>query len=166
MTPIRPDRWSYFPPTQIFGRNIVPLYQTPAGPAIPLDEAARAIGITVPHALKLIARQRDLIAIHVAGQPDPLPVESSLRSCRDNLCLGMDGIALIIIGADPAQVTDEVSRQRLLLAKKWLLLQLGNRLKTPGRKNQPRWDSGLNKEQVRELKKLFDALPLGPAAEV
>jgi hypothetical protein len=158
MTPIRPDRWSYFPPVQIFGRNIVPLFQTSAGPAVPLDEVARAISVPVPHVLKLISRQRGLIELHVAGNPDPLPADRSLRSCRDSLCLGMDGIALIILGADPGLVTDAVSRQRLLLAKKWLLLQLGNRLKTPGRKNQPRWDSGLNRKQVRELKKLFDGL--------
>lgn len=159
MIPIRPDRWSYFPPVQIFGRNIVPLYHTPAGPAVPLDEVARAIGVPVPHALKLISRQRYLVELHLAGAPGPLPADCSLSSNRDGLCLGMDGIALIILGADPGVVTDDVSRQRLLLAKKWLLLQLGNRLKTPGRKNQPRWDSGLNKRQVRELKKLFDALP-------
>ena len=158
MTPIRPDRWSYFPPVQIFGRNIVPLYNTPAGPAIPLDEIARAIGVPPPHALKVISRQRDMVELHLIGASEPLPADCSLSSCRDSLCLGMDGIALIILGADPDQVLDQSSRQRLLLAKKWLLLQLGNRLKTPGRKNQPRWDSGLDKNQVRKLKKLFDGL--------
>ena len=166
MTTIRPDRWSYFPPVQIFGRNIVPLYNTAAGPAVPLDEAARTIGIPVPHALKLISRQRELLNLHVPGAAQPLPADCSLAPYRNRLCLGMDGIALIILGADPAQVSDPVGRQRLLLAKKWLLLQLANRLKTPGRKNQPRWDAGLNKKQVQELKKLFDALPGRATAEM
>lgn len=166
MNTTRPDRWSYFPPVQIFGRNIVPVYQTPAGPSVPLEEAARAIGLTPPHALKIISRQRSLFDLHVPGREEPLPDDCSLSSYRDSLCLGMEAIALMILSADPTTVSDASSRARLLLAKKWLLMQVANRLKAPGRKNQPRWDTGLNKKQVRELKKLFDALPSGPTAEM
>lgn len=155
----KPDRWAYFPPVQIFGRNIVPIYQTEDGPAVPLEETVRATGIPANTIIRILSGHRELVSLCRPGETVAIPPEAPLSRFGTQLCLGMDAIALVILSVDPARLEDPVTRRRIIVAKKWLLLQLANRLKTPGRKNQPRWDSGLNKKQMHDLKKLFDALP-------
>lgn len=153
-----PHRWAYFPPVQIFGRNLVPIYYAGNQPVIPVAEAARVLGLSAGDAFRLAAANREVIALVDGATGEAISPALSLPPERGRLCLGMDGICILIFRLNHQRLADPEARQRVLLARSWLLAQLANRLKLSGRKNQPRWDKGLSREQRAEFKKRFAAI--------
>ena len=148
-------RYAYFPPAQIFGKTLVPIYYSGTRPIIPLSFVAQAIGISNARALGAVRAHRAVLDIFDAATCEMVPSSSPLDPVNKRICLGMDGICALIFALDHNRVSDHAARERLIAAKRWLTAQVSNKLKIPGRKNQPRWDAGLTKEQSREIKKLF-----------
>lgn len=148
-------RFTYFPPTQIFGKTLVPIYYSGARPTIPIVHVAKAMGVPFKTAFSVIMSQRDSFDIHDAATGELVHPSAPLERLRHTLCLGMDGICALIFALDLNRVKDRLTRARLVAAKRWLSCQVSNRIKISGRKNQTRWDAGLTKEQAEKLKEHF-----------
>ena len=154
-----PHRFTYFPGSVIFGRTIVPVYYTDHGPTVPLTDVARAIGLSPRTAFRLVERNQDVINLMDATTCKQIHPRSSLSPLKKRLCLGMDGICVLILNIDHKRIKDPLIRERIIIAKLWLTTQVSNRIKVAGQKHQPRWDAGLNKKQAQELKKTLSRLP-------
>jgi hypothetical protein len=148
-------RYAYFPPSQIFGKTLVPVYYSGQRPIIPLSFVALAIGISPARAMTIVRAQRDVLDIFDAATCEMVPPASPLDPLKHRLCLGMEGICALIFALDHNRVGDRDARERLIAAKRWFSALVSNKIKVSGRKSQPRWDAGLTKEQSREMKKLF-----------
>lgn len=153
-----PPRWMYFPPVQIFGRILVQVYYTTAGSSIPLSEAARALHLPARTARRVLESNRAVIPLTDVRTGEVIAPDQPLSSDPQVVGLTMAGISLLILALEPDRLPDPQDRERIILAKQWLLAQVSNRIKSPGRKNQPRWDHGLTVEQAASFKKEFSKL--------
>ncbi len=154
----RPQRYAYFPPTVIFGRQLVPVYLSRCGPCVPLNYVSSVLGITPSFALKRVLENREVIEAVDPFTLKVIPPGQDPGFNHKYLCIPMQGISILIMSINHNDLADPLCRERIILAKKWLLAQITNRVKVPGRKHQARWDSGLSKEQSRDLKKQFARL--------
>jgi len=145
----------HFPPSQIFGRTLVPVYYWENEPTIPLEDIARATGIPFKMAFDVVSSNREILNIIDSSTCKPIGASASLSSLSKRLCLGIDGIGILIFSLDHNRIKDRDIKERIMIAKRWLIAQVSSRLKVMGKRNQPRWDAGLSKEQSRELKKYF-----------
>lgn len=145
----------HFPPTQIFGKVLVPVYYCNRGPTVPLPDVARAMGIPPQTAFNIINRNREVFHIFDLATFEPIAEAEPLGPIKDRLCLGMEGICVLVFNVDFSRIRDARTRARITVAKRWMASQVANRLKPSARKNQPRWDTGLTKEQVLDLKARF-----------
>jgi len=148
-----PKRYAYFPPTVIFGHNLIQVYAGESGPSVTLTDLAGVLGVSLATVLAIIRKNRGVIELTGASDGKRIPPESGLPSPASRLCLSMDGVSLVILNIDHEKISDPLCRERIKVAKKWLVCQISNRIKEPGRKHQHRWDSGLSQEQARELKR-------------
>ena len=153
-----PDRLTYFPPPAIFGRRIVPVYVAPFGPSIPVQDVAASLGIKPAQAAKIVSRNLNAISAFDAASKEIVSEKSQISASNKNICIGMDGVALLTMNVDPEQLDDDLMKERIAVAKQWIMAQIANRIKIPGQKHQPRWDAGLTKDQSKELKKKIDRL--------
>lgn len=153
-----PHRYSYFPPAQIFGKKLVPVYYVDEEPAIPLPNIAEVIGITLEEALRLVEANREILMIVDCEKCVYVKGKGPLKDQVEKIGLEMNGVTILVFAVDLAQAKNKDARERLAAAKLWMTAQVSNRLKKPGRRNQPRWDAGLSKEQARQLKERFDRL--------
>jgi hypothetical protein len=153
-----PHRYAFFPPSQIFGRKMVPLYYLEEAPIIPLSAVAGVLGVSFRTVLNVAKKNLEVLPVVdvVTGEDISDPVE--LESRQKVAGVGMEGLGIVIFSLEHDRIEDEDARQRLMTAKLWLAVQISNRLKRPGRRNQPRWDAGLNKRQARLMKKRFAQL--------
>jgi hypothetical protein len=148
----------FFPPTQIFGKNLVAVYYINEEAAIPLADVTRSLGAEFKAAFDIVKANRETIKIFDAATGKSVPLKKPLGPLQKRICLGMDGIFLLIIAIDHSRIRDPETKERIVVAKQWLIAQVSNRLKLYGRKNQPRWDAGLTKEQAKAFKKQFAKL--------
>jgi hypothetical protein len=155
-----PHRYAFFPPSQIFGRKMVPMYYHEEAPMVPLASIAEIVGVPLKAVISLARKNLGLAPLVDMASEKPIASAADLDKCQHSACVGMEGISLLLFGIDPDLVTDPDARQRLQTAKLWMAVQVSNRLKKPGRRNQPRWDAGLNKHQAHLLKEHFAKLNL------
>jgi hypothetical protein len=154
----RPHRYTYFPPVKIFGRNLVPVYYSEYGPVVPLTDVIGIIGITPAKAMSIIDKNRDAIVLINAHDCKPISESKKVTATQENVCVSQEGISLLLMQIDHTQIKNPLVRERIRLSKIWLSAQVENRIKTAGQKNQTRWDSGLSKRQVKNLKEGFAKL--------
>lgn len=148
-----PTRFAYFPPTSIFGKNLIPIYYDDEfGSTVPVKNVAEALGVSAAKLMKIVISNGDAINMLDASTGKAISPGQKLANLQDRLCIGMDGISLVIMNIDHSQIKDPLTRERISVAKKWLAAQISNRVKSPGQKHQPRWDSGLDKNQAKLLK--------------
>ncbi len=158
MTLPRPHRYTYFPPAKIFGRNLVPVYYSEYGPVVPLFDVIGIIGISTAKAMKIIDKNRDAMVLIDAHSCKPISESKKITANQENVCIGQEGVSLLLLQIDHTQIKDPLVKEKIRLSKIWLCAQVENRIKTAGQKNQTRWDSGLSKRQVKNLKTGFAKL--------
>jgi hypothetical protein len=156
-----PHRYSFFPPSQIFGRKMVPVYYLEDAPLVPVTAIAGVLGVPPKAILNAAKKNLELAPLVDIATGELIKTPEELDHNHKSACAGMESICLLVFSLDPAQTADAEGRERLQVAKIWMAVQVANRLKKPGRRNQPRWDAGLNKLQSRMFKDRFAKLGVG-----